>query len=137
MCACVFVFAGAFGCVYKGILTKETEEGVEEIGVAIKTIKSRLTFILRTLVAIQLTYNADVDHSAYHELKNFLEESSIMCSFSHPNVLGMEGVCLDKESQSPYLILPFMKNGDLKTYLRKKRSISMVDLDYPDVSTAV
>ena len=33
---------GAFGCVYKGILTRETERGVEEIGVAIKTIKSQL-----------------------------------------------------------------------------------------------
>ena len=58
-----------------------------------------------------------------------------MCSFSHPNVLGMEGICLDEESQSPYLILPFMKNGDLKTYLKKKRSISnLVDMSYPDVS---
>ena len=58
-----------------------------------------------------------------------------MCSFSHPNVLGMEGICLDEESQSPYLILPFMKNGDLKTYLRKKRGIShLVDVNYPDVS---
>ena len=59
-----------------------------------------------------------------------------MCSFSHPNVLGMEGICLDPESQSPYLILPFMKNGDLKSYLRKKRSIcNLVDVSYPEVSS--
>ena len=57
-----------------------------------------------------------------------------MCTFSHPNVLGMEGICLDEESQSPYLILPFMSNGDLKTYLRKKRGVNnMVDVSYPDV----
>ncbi|CAI8014186.1 Tyrosine-protein kinase Mer, partial [Geodia barretti] len=56
-----------------------------------------------------------------------------MCTFSHPNVLGMEGICLDEESQSPYLILPFMSNGDLKTFLRKKRGVNnMVDLTYPD-----
>ena len=33
---------GAFGCVYKGILTKEVESGIDEVGVAIKTIKSKL-----------------------------------------------------------------------------------------------
>ena len=37
------VLSGAFGCVYKGILTRVTDEGIEEIGVAIKTIKSELT----------------------------------------------------------------------------------------------
>lgn len=77
----------------------------------------------------------EIDHSAYHELKSFLEESSIMCTFSHPNILGMVGICLDEESQSPFLILPFMKNGDLKTHLRKKRSINnLVDMTYPEVS---
>ena len=35
------MYIGAFGCVYKGILTKETEDGVDEVGVAIKTIKSK------------------------------------------------------------------------------------------------
>ena len=57
-----------------------------------------------------------------------------MCSFSHPNVLGVEGICLDPESQTPYLILPFMKNGDLKTYLKNKWNIShLVDVSYPEV----
>lgn len=35
------VCTGAFGCVYKGILTKEMERGTDEVGVAIKTIKSK------------------------------------------------------------------------------------------------
>ena len=43
LCVCVCVLSGAFGCVYKGILTRVTDEGIEEIGVAIKTIKSELT----------------------------------------------------------------------------------------------
>ena len=61
-----------------------------------------------------------------------------MCSFSHPNVLGMEGISLDPTSQSPYLVLPFMANGDLKTFLRRKRSISLpVDVSYPDVSYCI
>ena len=59
-----------------------------------------------------------------------------MCSFSHPNVLGMEGISLDPESQTPYLILPFMRNGDLKSYLRKKRGMSH-DVSYPAVSQHV
>ena len=41
--ACIMlVYIGAFGCVYKGILTKEMESGTDEVGVAIKTIKSKL-----------------------------------------------------------------------------------------------
>ena len=72
---------------------------------------------------------------AYNEMKGFLKESSIMCSFSHPNVLGMEGICLDPESQSPYLILPFMMNGDLKTFLKNNRDLRQKSSEdvYPEV----
>ena len=40
----------------------------------------------------------------YRELKAFIEESVLMCSFDHPHVLGMIGICLDTV-QSPYLLL--------------------------------
>ena len=43
-----------------------------------------------------------------------------MCDFDHPHVLGLVGICLD-DSNSPYLILPYMENGDLKNYLKSKR----------------
>ena len=43
-----------------------------------------------------------------------------MCSFDHPNVLTLKGVCLDGGPVS-YLIMPYMANGSLLSYLRKDR----------------
>ena len=46
-----------------------------------------------------------------------------MKKFNHPNVLPVLGVCLESnhESGSPFMIMPFMLNGDLKSYLKSKR----------------
>ena len=43
-----------------------------------------------------------------------------MSAFDHPNVLTIIGVCLDG-GPAPYLIMPFMFNGSLLSYLKKKR----------------
>ncbi len=44
-----------------------------------------------------------------------------MKDFSHPNVLGLQGVVFDTPDGTPYLVLPFMENGNLKSYLKSKR----------------
>ena len=44
-----------------------------------------------------------------------------MKDFHHPNVLGLLGVVFDTPNGIPYLILPFMKNGCLKDYLKSIR----------------
>ena len=44
-----------------------------------------------------------------------------MKKMEHPNVLGLLGVCHNTENGIPYIVLPFMENGDLKTYLHNKR----------------
>ena len=46
-----------------------------------------------------------------------------MKKLNHPNVLAILGVCLESNHKSrlPFMILPFMVNGDLKSYLKKKR----------------
>ena len=46
-----------------------------------------------------------------------------MKNLNHPNVLPILGVCLESnhESKLPFMLLPFMVNGDLKSYLKKKR----------------
>lgn len=46
-----------------------------------------------------------------------------MKKFDHPNILPVIGLCLesDHESRLPFMILPFMINGDLKSYLKNKR----------------
>ncbi len=44
-----------------------------------------------------------------------------MKDFSHPNILGLAGVCFDTADGVPYIILPFMANGSLKDFLKNKR----------------
>ena len=44
-----------------------------------------------------------------------------MKDFHHPNVLGLLGVVFDTPDGVPFLVLPFMKNGNLKNYLKSHR----------------
>ena len=60
-----------------------------------------------------------------------------MKDFDHPNILGLLGVCLDAPDGYPYIILPFMVNGNLKDYLKSKR-VHITDVDtYPKVYCVV
>lgn len=54
-------------------------------------------------------------------MRDFFAESLIMKDFSHPNVLGLSGVCFDTPDGVPYILLPYMANGSLKHYLKKRR----------------
>ena len=58
-----------------------------------------------------------------------------MSTFNHPHVLGLIGICLDSEKRSPHLVLPFMKNGDLKNYLKDQRTLAAAsnDASFPEV----
>ena len=49
-----------------------------------------------------------------------LEESVKMKSFSHSNILSLIGVCVDA-GPTPYIVMPYMANGSLHTYLRAER----------------
>ena len=49
-----------------------------------------------------------------------MKESLRMKSFQHCNIMGLLGVCLDA-GPAPYLVLPFMTNGDLLSYLKTNR----------------
>ena len=46
-----------------------------------------------------------------------------MKEFDHPNVLSVLGVSIDTNHEGglPFIVLPFMANGDLKMYLKNKR----------------
>jgi len=68
------------------------------------------------------------------EVENFLTECVLMKNINHPNVLGLLGVCLDSENGLPYIVLPFMANGDLKTFLYSKRTTSGSLLTNPEVN---
>ena len=43
-----------------------------------------------------------------------------MKAFVHPHVMGILGICLAE--QAPYIVMPFMANGSLHSYLRKHRT---------------
>ena len=59
------------------------------------------------------------DCSSKDELDMFIVESVIMKKFKHKNILNLVGVSYGVENgiTRPYIILPFMVNRDLKTYL--------------------
>ena len=64
------------------------------------------------------------DYDSIETFKSFLHESNTMKKFDHPNVLSIFGVCLenDHEAGVPFIVLPFMVNGDLKSYLKDHRT---------------
>ena len=44
-----------------------------------------------------------------------------MKDFEHPNVLGLVGVCFDSPDGFPCIILPYMAQGNLRSYLKSRR----------------
>ena len=49
-----------------------------------------------------------------------------MKQFNHPNVMNLIGVCLNA-GPAPYIVMPFMANGSLLSYLREKRPNLILD----------
>ena len=49
-----------------------------------------------------------------------------MHQFEHPNVLKLTGVCLDG-GPAPYIVVPFMANGSLLSYLKLERANLVLD----------
>uniref|UniRef100_A0A8D0AKQ0 receptor protein-tyrosine kinase n=1 Tax=Sander lucioperca TaxID=283035 RepID=A0A8D0AKQ0_SANLU len=92
---------GEFGSVMEGLLTQEESA----LKVAVKTMK----------IAI----------CTRSEMEDFLREAACMKEFDHRNVMRLLGVCLQTvESEgypSPVVILPYMKHGDLHSYLLYSR----------------
>ena len=63
-----------------------------------------------------------IDTSDPFKTVKFLEEGLLMKNFDHPNVLGLLGLTFDSEGQ-PLIVLPFMANGDLKSFVLKQNKV--------------
>ena len=61
-------------------------------------------------------------------IRDMLKECSRMSKFDHINVLTLKGVCLDG-GPAPYIIMPYMANGSLLTYLKKNRKTLVLSYD--------
>ena len=68
--------------------------------------------------SISLTHT---DISSPENIDDFVKESILMLGFDHPNVLKLLGVCFDTDDHLPLIVLPYMANGDLRSYLMSKR----------------
>ena len=113
---------GEFGVVYKAHLFS-SKSSSEWIHVAVKTLNGRcLTihnntaqlFLFKWYVTLCIGIFSD------EEVNELMEECLQMKSFQHPNVMNLLGVCLDA-GPAPYLILPYMANGNLLSYLKNNR----------------
>lgn len=92
---------GHFGSVFKGYLVTENEK----VDVAIKTLHQ--------------------NENREKHATQFLQEAYVMKNFKHSNVMQLVGLCMDME-ETPLVILPFMKHGDLLSYLHEDRHIPTV-----------
>ncbi|XP_006812809.2 hepatocyte growth factor receptor-like [Saccoglossus kowalevskii] len=72
-------------------------------------------------VAVKILKN-DMD---LNDVRRFIEEGLLMKDFDHPNVLSLIGVCVEKDG-APLIVLPFMKNGDLKAYIDNPNKVFSV-----------
>ena len=74
-----------------------------------------------------------IGYGSAESLKSILYESILMKDFDHPNVLNVLGVGFNPDGGLPFIVLPYMANGDLKTYLKSKRQ-KATTVDYlPEV----
>ena len=85
-------------------------------------------------MCISIKIDLCIDALGSDEVENFLHECVLMKKVEHPNVLGLLEVCLNTEDRLPYIVLPFMENGNLKTFLRSKKTTDGSVLRYPEVN---
>ena len=56
------------------------------------------------------------------DLQKLLEESQIMAKFDHPHVMKLLGIAISQVYQTLYIVMPYMAQGSLLSYLRRHRA---------------
>ena len=57
------------------------------------------------------------------DIISFLREALLMKDFQHANVLSLIGISMS-DGHIPMVILPYMGNGDLRTYISNPAKVS-------------
>ena len=71
-----------------------------------------------------------IDEMKNENIDGFMNECISMHKLNHRNVLNLIGVCAGKEDiGGPLIVIPYMKNRDLKSYLCSKRKQCAIDKD--------
>ena len=92
--------------------------------------------LLSSIIGLTDVLNAQnagfIDASAVQEL---LSECARMKNFANLHVMNLKGVCLDG-GPVPYIVLPYMANGSLASYLKKERKnlVMMKDNSTTDIT---
>eukprot|EP00731_Ephydatia_muelleri_P015946 Em0009g370a len=90
---------GEFGIVYRAYLSNWSDI-TSPLLVAVKTVKGQ---------------------TSESQLMQMMEESIKMKDLNHPNILGLIGICIERGT-APYIVMPFMANGSLLSYLKQERN---------------
>ena len=69
-------------------------------------------------------------------MDELLKECIRMQDFDHPNILKLIGVCLDG-GPAPYIVMPYLSNGSLLSYLKKNREEFVLDPKTTDLEDSV
>ena len=118
---------GNFATVWSGLL----EDAGNMIEIAIKKLKGLVPYLkslgnisglLKNTKVILLLSTATGNRRSRF-VESILREAVTMRMLDHPNVLSLLGVSL--HGARPCVILPLMKNGNLKDYLENNKSVSV------------
>lgn len=92
---------GTFGEVFEGTL--RLDDTLDEMPVAIKKLR--------------------VEASDFEKF-DLIKEAVALGSFKHNNLIKLYGICLEEDNPK-YLVLEYMKLGDLLSYLRGTRKLKV------------
>ena len=68
-------------------------------------------------------------------MDQFIKECIIAKRFNHHNILNLIGVSYIKGESVPLMILPFMCNGDVKSFVKSKRGDILEVTEFPEVGS--
>ena len=80
------------------------------------------------ILLLVLLLNVDVSLS---KAKEFLDKCITASKFDHPNVLKM--IAVSVLQTTPLMVMPFMHNGSVQSYVKLKRGNQIKFSDFPEV----